>query len=33
MDNKTIREAFGRLEEEMTKWETPLVDAMAADRR
>lgn len=30
MDNKTIREAFGRLEEEMIKWETPLVDAMAA---
>jgi endonuclease-3 len=29
MNNKTIREAFGRLEEEMPKWETPLVDAMA----
>lgn len=30
MNNHTIREAFARLEEEMPKWETPLVDAMAA---
>lgn len=29
MNNETIREVFGRLEEEMNKWETPLVDAMA----
>ena len=30
MNNETIREVFGRLEEEMKAWETPLVDAMAA---
>ena len=30
MNNDTIREVFGRLEEEMKVWETPLVDAMAA---
>ena len=30
MNNETIREVFERLEREMEKWETPLVDAMAA---
>ena len=30
MNNETIREVFKRLEEEMKRWETPLVDAMAA---
>lgn len=29
MNNETIREVFERLEGEMKKWETPLVDAMA----
>ena len=29
MNNETIREIFERLEQEMKKWETPLVDAMA----
>lgn len=29
MNNETIREVFERLEQEMKKWETPLVDAMA----
>lgn len=30
MDNATIREVAARLEEAVTGWETPLVDAMAA---
>ena len=29
MNNETIREIFERLEQEMKKWATPLVDAMA----